>query len=165
MSLLSLLKRNSLTEFFILEEGFKMLWLKAFHIVAMVAWFAGLFYLPRLFVYHTQVTAPEENERFKTMERRLYKGIMTPSAIVTIGLGVWMLIEYAWAAYSNQMWLHWKIGLVGLLVVYHFYCGYIIRQFALNKNRHGALYYRIFNEIPVIFLVGIVLLVTLKQPS
>jgi putative membrane protein len=141
-----------------------MLWVKAFHVAAVVAWFAGIFYLPRLFVYHAQCS-PEDtvgSERFKVMERKLYLGIMTPAAIVATVLGIWMLYEYAWNAYSEMKWLHWKLLLVLLLWVYHLWCGRYVKTFALNCNKNSHRFYRIFNEIPVFFLIGILILVIVK---
>jgi putative membrane protein len=142
-----------------------MLWIKAFHIISMVAWFSGIFYLPRLFVYHS-MQSPEENieERtpFKTMERRLCYGIMTPSGILTILSGLWLLYNGLWTVYSKSGWLHAKLGLVVLLVIYNIYCIYLVQQFKHNKNTHSPKYYRFFNEIPVFILIGCVILVVLK---
>ncbi len=141
-----------------------LLWLKAFHIVAMVAWFAGLFYLPRLFVYHADLkqTGTDDYARFCTMERRLFNGIMTPSAIVTLFLGVGLVHMMGYSFSEPPRWLFWKLILVGLLVVYHLYCGVLVARFKQAKNTHSALFYRIFNEMTVLILIGIVLLVVLK---
>lgn len=139
-----------------------MLWLKAFHIIAMVTWFAGLFYLPRLFVYHAMSNDAISQERFKLMERKLYYGIMAPTAVFTIGLGLWMLYSYAWALFRNSLWLHLKLSLVLALVIFHLYCGHLRRQFYLNQNRHSHIFYRWINEIPVIILVLIVILTVVK---
>ncbi len=136
--------------------------LKALHIISMVTWFAGLFYLPRLFVYHAQCEDQQGKERFKTMERKLYYGIMTPGAIVTLGLGIWMLIDYAWAAYGTAMWLHIKLTFILAMIVYHYLCGRMVKSFAHDENQRSHVYYRWFNEVPVLFLVAIVLLATLK---
>lgn len=138
------------------------MWLKALHLIAMVTWFAGLFYLPRLYVYHAMSNDRPSIERFKIMERKLFYGIMTPGAVLTWILGLWMLVDYAWAAYGQQGWLHIKLTLLILLTVYHGYCGYYLRLFQQERNPHGHVFYRWFNEIPVLFLVGIVLLATLK---
>src|SRR5574341_509621 len=100
-----------------------MLWLKALHLIFMVTWFAGLFYLPRLFVYHAMCADEIGSERFKTMERKLYFGIMTPGMILTFVFGIWMLADYAWPLYGKSGWLHAKMGLLLLLVVYHGFCG------------------------------------------
>lgn len=139
-----------------------MLWIKAFHIIAMVTWFAGLFYLPRLFVYHAMSTDTISQERFKIMERKLYYGIMAPGAIFTIGLGIWLLDLYAWALYKTAMWLHIKLLLVLLLICFHLYCGYLRRQFYKNQNKHSHVFYRYLNEIPIVFLLGIVVLAIVK---
>jgi len=139
-----------------------MLWLKALHIICMVAWFAGLFYLPRLFVYHAMTDDTTGSERFKVMERKLYYGIMTPAGLLTLFFGLWMLIDYAWLAYGTALWLHIKLGIVGLLVCYHIYCGHLVKQFALNKNQHSHLFFRWFNELPVLFLVAVVLLASIR---
>jgi putative membrane protein len=101
-------------------------------------------------------------ERFKVMERKLYRGIMMPSFIITTLMGWWMLQEYAWAAYSNQYWLQLKLLLVGLLIIYHFYCGYLVGVFAEDKNIRSHTFYRWFNEIPVVLLIGIIILVVVK---
>jgi putative membrane protein len=138
------------------------MWLKAWHLIFMVTWFAGLFYLPRLFVYHASAEDAVSVERFKVMERKLYYGITMPGGILTLGLGIWMLIDYAWAAFGHMLWLHVKLGLIALLVVYHLYCGKLVRDFKDGKNSHSHVWYRWFNEIPVIFLIAIVLLAVLK---
>lgn len=139
-----------------------MLWVKAFHIIAMVTWFAGLFYLPRLFVYHAMTKDTEGQERFKIMERKLYYGIMAPGAILTIALGLWLLTWYNWPLFRLSIWLHIKLFLVLLLIIFHLYCGYLRHQFYLNKHRHSHLFYRWLNEIPVIFLIGIITLAVVK---
>lgn len=139
-----------------------MLWVKAFHIISMVTWFAGLFYLPRLFVYHAMCEDREGGERFKVMERKLYRGIMTPSAIVTVVLGVWMLVEYGWAAYGHSGWLHAKLFLVVLLLVYHHLCGRYLRAFRDDRNRRSHVFFRWFNEAPVVLLIGIVIFVVVR---
>ena len=138
-----------------------MLWLKSFHLFFMVAWFAGLFYLPRIFVNHAMIDVHATSEQFKLMERKLYKFI-TPWMILNIVFGIWMLVDYAWAAYSSMGWLHLKLVLIAGLVGYHFWCGQIVRQFAEDKNSRSHVWYRWFNEIPVFFLLAIVLLAGLK---
>ncbi len=138
-----------------------MLWVKAFHIIFMVTWFSGLFYLPRLFVYHAMATDTTSIERFKIMERKLYYGIMTPGAILTILLGIW-LISFNPQGYMQMLWMHLKLSLVMLVIIYHFYLGIQMRRFKMNNNKHGHVFYRILNEIPVLFLIGIVLLVVVK---
>ncbi len=139
-----------------------MLWVKAFHIVFMVTWFAGLFYLPRLFVYHALCEDAPGDARFKTMERKLYYGIMTPGAVLTVIFGLWLVVDYAWAAYSHAGWLHLKMMLVLLLIGYHVYCGFLLAAFRRGENRHSHKFYRILNEIPVLFLIAIVILVVVK---
>lgn len=139
-----------------------MLWVKAFHIIAMVTWFGGLFYLPRLFVYHAMSTDRISQERFKIMERKLYYGIMTPGAIFTIALGIWLLQAYAWQLYKTALWLHLKLGLVLILILYHLYCGYLRRQFQQDQNKHSHVFYRWLNEFPVLLLIGIVILAVVK---
>lgn len=139
-----------------------MLWVKAFHIIAVVTWFAALFYLPRLFVYHAMATDQEGIERFKVMERKLYRGIMTPSAVAVLLLGSWMLWDYAWAAYRHMGWLHLKLTLVTVLYGYHWYCGRLLRGFAADRNTRSHVFYRWFNEFPVLILIAVVLLAVVK---
>lgn len=139
-----------------------MLWIKAFHLIAMVTWFSGLFYLPRLFVYHAMSTDSISQERFKIMERKLYYGIMAPGALITIALGLWLLHGYAWALYKTDLWLQLKLLLVLVLMMYHLYCGYLRRQFQQNRNKHSHVFYRWLNEFPVLLLISIVLLAVLK---
>ncbi len=139
-----------------------MLWLKAMHLIFMVTWFAGLFYLPRLFVYHAMSEDEISNERFKVMERKLFFGIMTPGMIVTFIFGIWMLHDYAWALYAQSGWLHTKLSLLGLMVVYHAYCGKWMLDFKHDRNQRSHVYYRWMNEVPVLFLVGIIILATVK---
>ncbi len=138
-----------------------MLWCKAFHIIALVAWFAGIFYLPRLFVYHATAEDLISKERFKIMERRLYYGIMWPAALVTSALGL-TLILYNPSYYLKAGWMHGKLSLVLLLWAYHLYSGHLLAVFKREKNRKSPLFYRLFNEVPVLLLVGIVLLVVIK---
>ncbi|MGR9052495.1 MAG: protoporphyrinogen oxidase HemJ [Gammaproteobacteria bacterium] len=139
-----------------------MLWLKALHLIFMVTWFAGLFYLPRLFVYHAMSSDAVSNERFKIMERKLYFGIMTPGMIATLVFGVWMLIDYAWASYASAGWLHAKLALLLLLAIYHGLCGLWLLDFKYDRNRRSHVFYRWMNEIPVLFLAGIVILAVVK---
>ena len=135
--------------------------LKTLHIVFMVAWFAGLFYLPRLFVYHA-LAAPDDRigvERFKTMERKLFAGIMTPSAVLTVAFGVWLWLGYGVAG----GWLHAKLALVAILIGFHVYLGVLLLDFARDRNRHGHVFYRWLNEIPALpLLVAIVWLAVAK---
>lgn len=145
-----------------------MLWIKGFHIIAVVCWFAALFYLPRLFVYHTQALKEGDtqgSERFKIMERKLYRAIMTPSAIVAAVLGLWLLIE-RWDSYFSQApWMHIKLTLVIALIGYHHACGRLLKQFANDNNTRSERFFRWFNEAPVLLLISIVLLAVLKQPA
>lgn len=139
-----------------------MLWVKAFHIIAIVTWFAALFYLPRLFVYHAMTEDQAGNERFKVMERKLYKGIMMPSMIVATVLGLWLMYEYAWLAYKHMLWLHIKLALVIPLIIYHFWCGRIVKTFAEDRNTRSHVWYRFFNEAPTLLLLAIVILAVVK---
>ncbi|MFU8797275.1 MAG: protoporphyrinogen oxidase HemJ [Gammaproteobacteria bacterium] len=138
-----------------------MLLIKAFHIIAMVAWFAGLFYLPRLFVYHADSTDSISHERFKIMERRLYYGIMAPAAILTIGLGIWLL-SYNFLGYLQMGWMQTKLSLVCALLLFHGYCGFLRKKFAINQNIHSAKFYRYLNEFPTIILIAVIILTVLK---
>ena len=138
-----------------------MLWIKAFHIIMMVTWFAGLFYLPRLFVYHAMSTDLISQDRFCLMERKLYYGIMTPGALFTLALGGALLSENI-QAYMHLGWMHFKLALVLLLVGYHIYLGILMKAFREGRNKHTHVFYRFLNEVPVAFLVGIVILVVVK---
>jgi protoporphyrinogen IX oxidase len=135
-----------------------MLYIKAFHIVFVVAWFAGFFYLPRLFVYHAMTTDTIGNERFKVMERKLFWGIMTPCGVIALLLGYGLMYDYP----ALPLWLHLKLGLVALLVAYHIVCGWLMLRFRADRNTHSHIWYRWFNEIPLILLIGIVILVVVK---
>jgi putative membrane protein len=128
----------------------------------MVTWFAGLFYLPRLFVYHAMTSDQISQDRFKTMERKLYFGITTPGAVLTIIFGIWLLYDYAWDLYKGFIWLHIKLGLVVMLALFHIYCGHLVKKFKFNHNTHTHVYYRWLNEFPVLILVAVVLLATVK---
>jgi putative membrane protein len=135
-----------------------MLWVKAFHIIFMVMWFAGLFYLPRLFVYHAQATDAISIERFKTMERKLYAGIMTPSAVLTIVFGSWLWLGFG----ITGGWLMAKLALVAILIAHHIWLGLLMRDFQRDRNRHSHVFYRWINEIPaapILFLVVILVVV------
>ena len=136
-----------------------MLWLKSFHIIFMVAWFAGLFYLPRLFVYHAMATDETSNARFKIMERKLYFGIMTPCMVLTLGLGTWLWLAYGFTG----GWLQMKLALVAVLIGQHFYLGKLMQDFKHDRNQHGHVFYRWLNEIPTLpLLIAIVVLVVVK---
>ncbi len=139
-----------------------MKWLLAFHIIAMVCWFAGLFYLPRLFVYHSECQGDEAgSERFKVMEHKLYYVIMTPSAIVTTALGL-ALYTMNFSYYIHQSWMWLKLAAVFLLWGYHHLCKKWLKSFKTNTNTHSSRFYRIFNEIPALLLILIVILVVVK---
>ena len=138
-----------------------MLWLKAFHLIAVICWFAAIFYLPRLFVYHAMAEDQTSRDRFKIMERKLYRGIMNPSMIATLVLGIWML-ALNWDYYKTQGWLHAKIALVVLLIGYHHVCLAHLKKFAADANTKSDKFYRIFNEVPVLLLVAIVILAVVK---
>jgi putative membrane protein len=137
------------------------LWLKALHIVSMVCWFAGLFYLPRLFVYHSMSEDAASRERFCIMERKLYRGIMGPAMIATLAFGIW-LISLNPSGYFSQAWMHVKLTLVVLLIGYHHVCGAQVKRFARGEKGRSHVYYRWFNEIPVLILLAIVILVVVK---
>ncbi len=138
-----------------------MVWIKAFHIIAMVAWFAGLFYLPRLFVYHAQALDRISLERFNMMEHRLYYFIMAPAAFITIALGI-LLLSHSPTYYLHARWMQAKLLCVLLLITFHLYCGKLHSDFKQEKNQHSALFYRFFNEFPTLVLVVITLLVEIK---
>lgn len=139
-----------------------MLWLKALHLIFMVTWFAGLFYLPRLFVYHAMSDDQISLDRFKVMERKLFFGIMTPGAILTIAFGFWTLFANGLEAYAGALWLHVKLALILLLVVYHIYCGKLLIDFKHDRNRHGHIFYRWLNEFPVLILIAIIILAVVR---
>lgn len=139
-----------------------MLWFKALHLIFMVTWFAGLFYLPRLFVYHAMSDDQISIDRFKIMERKLYYGIATPGAILTIICGLGIVFSVGWKIYMSMLWFHIKLGLLVMLVIYHIYCGKLLADFKHDRNTHGHVWYRWFNEVPVIFLIAIVLLAILR---
>ena len=142
-------------------SGFiKMLWVKSFHIIFMVTWFAALFYLPRLYVYHASAEDSISHERFKIMERKLFWGIATPGAIITITLGFW-LASYFPLIYSSH-WFQAKLAIVTLLVIYHVWCGKLMIDFKYERNTRSHKWYRVFNELPVFGLIAIILLVELQ---
>jgi protoporphyrinogen IX oxidase len=135
-----------------------MLWVKSFHIVFLVAWYAGLFYLPRLFVYHAMAEDAASRERFKVMERKLYRGIMMPCMVLTIALGTWLWLGWGF----KGGWLHAKLALVALLLAHHFWLGHFVGVFARDANARSHVFYRWINEIPLLYLVAIVTLVVVK---
>ena len=135
-----------------------MLWIKALHIVFMVTWFAGLFYLPRLFVYHAMTEDTAGRERFKVMERKLYYGIMAPGALLTVLFGLWLWLGYG----ITGAWLHAKLALVAVLIAYHLWCGKLLNDFKHDRNAHSHVWYRWFNEFPVVILFLVVILAVVK---
>ena len=134
-----------------------MLWVKAFHIFFVVSWFAGLFYLPRIFVNHAMATEPAEIARLKLMERKLYR-FVTPIGALAVVFGLWLWFGFGFSG----GWLHAKTALVAVLVGYHLYCGHLVKEFAADRNTRSHVFYRWFNEAPVLLLAAIVILVTVK---
>ena len=137
------------------------LWLKALHIIFVVTWFAGLFYLPRLFVYHTTTNDAVGSERFKVMERKLYRAIMQPSMMLALGFGIWLLY-LGWSGFVSSLWIWIKVVLVIALLGYHHYCGRLIRAFAEDANTHSERFFRWFNELPALVLITVVIMVVVK---
>ncbi len=138
-----------------------MLWIKSFHLIFVVMWYAGLLYLPRLFVYHAMCEDLTGSERFKVMERKLF-AITTVGGIGALGFGLWLLFPYAWTAYSSSLWLHLKLTLVAVLIAFHALCCKLMLDFRNDRNRHGHRFYRILNEIPAVILIAVVILVVVK---
>ena len=138
-----------------------MIWIKALHIIFMVAWFAGIFYLPRLFVNHAMSDEKAVHKQLELMEQKLYRFI-TPWMILTLAFGIWLLIDYAWVAYSQMLWLKIKLALIVPLVAYHFYCGRVIKQLKINPHLRSHIWFRWFNEVPVLILFAVVLLAVAK---
>ena len=134
-----------------------MMWLKAFHIIFVVSWFAGLFYLPRIFVNQAMATEPAEQARLQLMARKLYR-FMTPLGILALILGVWLWLAYGFGG----GWLHAKLLLVAVLIGYHLYCGHLVKVFERNANQRNHVFYRFFNELPVLLLIAITILVVIK---
>jgi putative membrane protein len=135
-----------------------MLWVKALHIVFMVTWFAGLFYLPRLFVYHALAEDAVSRERFKVMERKLFWGIMTPGGVLTVAFGLWLWLGFGFSG----TWLTAKLALGAVLVAYHAWCGKLMLDFRAGRNARSHVWFRWFNEFPVLVLVAAVFLVVFK---
>ena len=139
------------------------LWIKAFHLITVVTWFAGLFYLPRLFVYHAMAKDdPTGIGRFKIMERKLYFGIMTPSVVLTTCLGGALIYLRGWEWLLEMQWLHYKLAIVALLLAYHVYLGVLVKTFNNDNNTRGHVFYRWINELPVLALIAIVCLAIVK---
>ena len=135
-----------------------MLWIKSLHLIFVVSWFAGLFYLPRLFVYHAAATDGISVERFKVMERRLYRGIMMPAMVLTLASGLWLWLGFGF----HGGWIHAKVFLVALLVAYHFWLRRMLGDFARDANTRTERFYRVVNEVPTLLLIAIVILVVVK---
>jgi protoporphyrinogen IX oxidase len=134
-----------------------MLWIKAFHIILVTSWFAGLFYLPRIFVNLAMATEKSETDRLLLMSHKLYR-FMTPLAWLALASGIWLWLGYGFSG----MWLNIKLTLIVALVAYHFYCGYLLKLFKQDSNTRNHVWYRFFNEIPVLLLTAVVILVTVK---
>ena len=138
-----------------------MLWIKSFHLIFVVMWYAGLLYLPRLFVYHAMSEDAIGIERFKVMERKLF-AITTMGGVGALAFGLWLLTDGFWSAYSTSIWLHLKLMLVVLLIAFHLLCYKLLLDFRDDRNRHGHRFYRFFNEIPAVILIAVVILVVVK---
>lgn len=136
-------------------------WIEALHIISVVCWFAVLFYLPRLFVYHADAEDSISNERFKVMERKLVRGIGNPAMIATLIFGIW-LASLAPDYYLNQAWFWIKVSFVIFLVAYYHACTYFMKQFRDDKNTRSHVFYRWFNEVPVVCLIVIVIMIVVR---
>ena len=143
--------------------------LKSLHIIFMVAWFAGLFYLPRLFVYHCDTFGPDGsvsdevgNNRFKLMEHRLLKQITTPAAVLTLVSGFLLITIQGFLWFIENRWMHYKLAMIAFLIGYHCYIGYHTHLFNIERNKKSRNFFRIINELPVIALIVIVLLAVIK---
>lgn len=134
------------------------LYLKAFHIIFMVTWFAGLFYLPRLFVYHAMSEDQVSRDRFKIMERKLFFGILTPGGVLTVVFGLWLWLGYG----VSGGWLHAKLFLVAILITYHVYLGKLVNDFKHDRNTRGHVFFRWINEFPVIIIIPVVILAVVR---
>ncbi len=134
-----------------------MLWIKSFHIIFVTSWFAGLFYLPRIFVNLAMASEKSETDRLLLMAHKLYR-FVTPIAYLALGLGIWLWLGFGFSG----LWMSIKLGLVVVLLIYHHYCGYLLAKFKQGKNTHSHTWYRVFNEIPVLILIAVVILVTVK---
>lgn len=139
----------------------RMLYIKAFHLISVICWFAGIFYLPRLFVYHSMSRDESTRAQFRVMERALFRVIMTPAAIATAAFGLWLVL-LNWNLYQASIWFWVKIGLVTTVYGYHIYCGNLLKKFARDADTRSHRFYRWFNEMPVLVLVVITVLVVVK---
>lgn len=135
------------------------LWIKALHVIAVISWMAGMLYLPRLFVYHSEVTSSAQSEIFKKMERRLLRFIMTPAMVVAWLAGLWLIVDGGW---RQSGWLHAKLVLVFVLTAIHFYYAVLVRAFARDAAVHSSRFFRILNEVPTLLMIAIVTLVIVK---
>ena len=138
-----------------------MLWVKAFHIIFIICWFSGIFYLQRLFVYHAMSEDQVSKDRFVIMERKLFWGITTPSAVLTIAFGTWLLVANA-SFFMAWWWMHAKLGLVALVVVYHCYCYWYMKRLREDSGVRAHVFFRVFDELPIFLLVAIVILIVVK---
>ncbi|MEP1448168.1 MAG: CopD family protein [Paraglaciecola sp.] len=138
-----------------------ILWIKALHIFFMVAWMSGLFYLPRLMVYHAQTDVQAVKDQFKIMERRLWY-FVTPFALLTLVFGMWLISLYGKEWFVAAKWLHLKLTLVTVLYVYHFYLLVLVKRFAIDQNKHSPRFFRFLNEAPVLFVLAIIILAIVK---
>lgn len=136
-----------------------MLWFKALHLIFMVTWFSGLFYLPRLFVYHAMSEDQPSIDRFKIMERKLYFGITIPGMLLTVLFGTGILLS---GHYMDQLWLHIKLALVAILIIYTLHCGKLVAAFKHDRNSHSHVFYRWYNEFPVLILIPIIFLAVFR---
>lgn len=135
---------------------------KSLHLISVISWMAGLLYLPRLFVYHAMSDDKISIDRFKVMERKLFYGIMTPGALLTIVFGLCTLFSNGLSAYSGQLWLHVKYILILILIGYHAYCFLLLQDFKHNRNKHSHIWYRWYNEIPVVIMIAIIILAVVR---
>ncbi len=141
-----------------------MLWAKAFHIIFVIAWLAGLLYLPRLFVYHAMSEDSLSRNRFVLMERRLF-AITSIGAAGALAFGLWILLQHTWAIYQDALWLHLKLTLVTLLIVFHCYCWKLMQDLGAGTSTHRPAFFRLINEIPALVMVAVVLLAVVKKPG
>ncbi len=137
-------------------------WVLAIHLIFVISWMAALFYLPRLFVYHCETMDTHSDQRFKTMEKKLFYIIATPAAILTISTGLWLAMSATWQTYHTDWWFDIKLIFVALLIGFHGLCWKYMQDFKSNRNPHSGKFYRFFNEIPTLLMIAIVILVVVK---
>jgi protoporphyrinogen IX oxidase len=142
-------------------DWFSIPWVKAFHIIAVVSWFAGLFYLPRFFVYHVNHISGPVHEQFCIMERKLYRFIMRPAMVLTVVLGL-LLAAIEWDTVGGEPWFWIKMVLVAALLVFHWHNGRVVRAFAAGRNRYSERFFRLYNELPTLVLIGAVIMVVVR---